>query len=62
MQFSISSGAEKALRLLDEAGFEAYLVGGCVRDDLMGIRPHDYDITTNALPEDLKRVFSGSGH
>ncbi len=59
MQFSISSGAEKALRLLDEAGFEAYLVGGCVRDDLMGIRPHDYDITTNALPEDLKRVFSG---
>lgn len=42
---------------LKEAGFEGYIVGGCVRDYLMGITPHDYDITTNALPEDIKRIF-----
>ena len=58
MQFTISAQAAQALELLEAAGYEAYLVGGCVRDDMMGIRPHDYDITTNARPEDIKRVFS----
>jgi len=47
-----------ALRLLEEASYEAYLVGGCVRDFLMGNTPTDYDITTNARPEDICRVFS----
>ena len=55
----ISPQAAKALRALEAAGYEAYLVGGCVRDDLMGIPPHDYDITTSARPDDIKRVFSG---
>ena len=59
MRFTISDQAAQAMRALEAAGYEAYLVGGCVRDDLMGIPPHDYDITTNALPEDIKRVFSG---
>ncbi len=59
MRFSISTAARKALSILESSGYEAYLVGGCVRDDLMGIQPHDYDITTNARPEELKRVFSG---
>ena len=58
MRFVISSAAEKALAALEKSGYEAYLVGGCVRDDLMGIQPHDYDITTNARPEELKHVFS----
>ncbi len=58
MQFTISPPAAQALQALGAAGYEAYLVGGCVRDDLMGIQPHDYDITTNARPEDIKRVFS----
>ena len=58
MQFTISAQAAQALELLEAAGYEAYLVGGCVRDDMMGIRPHDYDITTNARPEEIKRVFS----
>lgn len=45
------------LDLLENAGFEAYLVGGCVRDSAMGKVPHDYDITTNAKPHELLRVF-----
>ncbi|MCD8159331.1 MAG: CCA tRNA nucleotidyltransferase [Clostridiales bacterium] len=42
---------------INESGFEGYIVGGCVRDYLMGLTPHDYDITTNALPEDIKKIF-----
>ncbi|MCD7855737.1 MAG: CCA tRNA nucleotidyltransferase [Clostridiales bacterium] len=42
---------------LQEAAFEGFVVGGCVRDFLMGLDPHDYDITTNALPKDLKKIF-----
>lgn len=47
------------LDMLESAGYEAYVVGGCVRDSLMGVTPHDYDITTSALPEETERVFSG---
>ena len=46
------------IRLLEQAGFCAYAVGGCVRDALLGLTPHDYDLCTNALPEDTVRVFS----
>lgn len=42
---------------LEASGFEAYLVGGCVRNALMGIETYDYDITTSALPKDIERVF-----
>lgn len=42
---------------LNKRGFEGYIVGGCVRDHIMGITPHDYDITTSALPEDIKSIF-----
>ena len=45
------------LRKIEENGFEAYLVGGCVRDLLMFKEPKDFDITTNALPEDVLRIF-----
>lgn len=38
-------------------GYEAYIVGGCVRDSIVGIKPNDYDITTNAMPEDIMRIF-----
>lgn len=48
----------KALNLLCDAGFEAYAVGGCVRDSLLGKEPTDWDITTNALPRETERVFS----
>ena len=43
---------------LQEAGFEAYLVGGCVRDRLMGKTPKDWDIATNARPEQVQEVFA----
>ena len=42
---------------LNEAGFSAYAVGGCVRDSLLGLTPHDWDLCTSALPEDMLRVF-----
>lgn len=47
-----------AIGLLEKSGFEAYAVGGCVRDLIMGRKPYDYDITTNALPDRMKEIFS----
>ncbi len=57
MKISIPSGISALLERLEQAGYEAYLVGGCVRDTYMGIAPQDYDITTSALPEQTKEVF-----
>lgn len=42
---------------LESRGYEAYVVGGCVRDSLLGRQPNDWDVCTNALPEDVLRVF-----
>lgn len=44
---------------LEEAGFSAYAVGGCVRDTLLSLQPHDWDLCTSARPEDMQRVFQG---
>ena len=44
-------GGEEILAALEQAGFRAYYVGGCVRDSIMGRAIHDTDITTDALPE-----------
>ncbi len=49
---------KKIIRKLNDAGFEAYAVGGCVRDVLLGRTPLDFDITTSALPEEVRRVFA----
>lgn len=54
-------GAERILQLLTGAGFEAYIVGGAVRDILMGRTPHDYDIVTSARPDDVIRVVRANG-
>ena len=51
--------AQKVLQKLETAGHEAYLVGGCVRDFLRGVTPHDCDITTSARPEDVLSLFDG---
>lgn len=48
---------KKIISMLGRAGFEAYVVGGCVRDSLLGRTPDDWDITTSALPEQVKEVF-----
>ena len=53
----LSKAAEKAILMLEGAGFEAYAVGGCVRDSLLGKNPTDFDITTSAKPEEMKAVF-----
>src|SRR3989344_4240924 len=45
---------------LEKAGFEAYIVGGCVRDFLLGKEPNDWDVTTNAKPEEIQKVFPDS--
>lgn len=57
MNFKTPDYVTKIIRTLSENGFEAYMVGGCVRDILMGITPHDYDVTTNALPTQVKALF-----
>ena len=51
-------GAEFIIRSLENAGFEAYIVGGCVRDGILGRDPEDWDITTIAKPDEIKRIFS----
>ena len=53
----ISENALKVLYRLHKSGFQAYLVGGGVRDILLGLKPKDFDVVTNAKPEDIKRLF-----
>ena len=59
MKFEIPSGARHMLQTLSDAGYEAYLVGGCVRDLLRGVEPHDWDICTSARPEETEACFAG---
>jgi len=53
----ISTSALKVLYRLNKGGYEAYLVGGAVRDILLGVEPKDFDIATNATPEQIKALF-----
>src|SRR3989344_3305015 len=48
------------LEKLHKAGFEAYIVGGCVRDFLLGNEPKDWDVATNAKPEEIQKIFPDS--
>ena len=57
MKITIPENAKQILEGLHSAGFEAYIVGGCVRDALLGRDPQDWDITTNAHPADVKKLF-----
>ena len=59
MTFDIPFGPGYILRTLTAAGYEAYLVGGCVRDLLRGVPPHDWDICTSARPEETAACFAG---
>ena len=58
MKITMPKGAEFIIRSLENAGFEAYIVGGCVRDGILGRDPEDWDITTIAKPDEIKRIFS----
>lgn len=53
------NSANVAVRL-QQAGFEAYLVGGCVRDSLLGVTPKDFDVATSATPEQVRYEFRNS--
>ena len=57
MELRIPEKAEIILHTLEEAGYEAYVVGGCVRDSILGRSPDDWDITTSAKPEEVKALF-----
>lgn len=58
MKFQIPPEVETVARTLETAGYDAYLVGGCVRDLVLGQKPKDWDITTNAHPEDIQKLFA----
>ena len=52
--------AVEVLSRLRERGFEAYWAGGCVRDELLGRMPKDYDVATNATPEQMRKGLDGN--
>ena len=53
----ISKNALKVIKTLKKNGFQAFLVGGCVRDLLISTTPKDFDVATNATPKHIKRIF-----
>jgi poly(A) polymerase len=57
---NISGNAVRVLYRLKEAGYQAFLVGGCVRDVMLGRHPKDFDVATNALPDQVRSLFRNS--
>ena len=57
MKPDLPSNVKKIIKTLQDAGFDAYAVGGCVRDIMLNRRPSDWDITTNAKPDQIKKLF-----
>ncbi|MEH6359032.1 MAG: polynucleotide adenylyltransferase PcnB, partial [Pseudomonadales bacterium] len=57
---AISRNAATIINTLTKAGHQAYLVGGCIRDLLLGLKPKDFDISTSARPEEVVRLFRKS--
>lgn len=59
MEIALPKGAAELIALLEAGGFEAWAVGGCVRDSLLGRPVHDWDVCTNALPDEVRRCCAG---
>ena len=57
VEIQIPEKVNKIIHTLQEHGYEAYAVGGCVRDSFLGREPMDWDITTSAMPEETKALF-----
>ena len=57
MKIQLPEKVKVIIQTLEAAGYEAYAVGGCVRDSVLGRIPADWDITTSALPEQVKELF-----
>ncbi len=60
MTIEMPKAVKNIIRILENAGFEGYAVGGCVRDSLLGREPDDWDITTSAKPEQVKELFAAT--
>lgn len=56
-RISLPADVRNIIGRIEEAGYEAYAVGGCIRDSILGREPADWDITTSALPGDIKKIF-----
>ncbi len=56
----LDQDAVKIVKKLNKSGYEAYLVGGCIRDLLLGYKPKDFDIATNATPQQIQNLFKRS--
>lgn len=59
MEIFIPENVNRILNTLEKNGYEAYIVGGCVRDSILGKDPRDYDVTTSATPEEVKACLDG---
>ncbi len=59
LNISIPQYVAEIISLLESGGFEAYVVGGCVRDSLLGVLAHDWDVCSSALPEEVQRQLCG---
>ena len=59
-QLRIPQDVEKVVARLAQSGFEAYVVGGCVRDAIRGVDPQDWDVATSATPEEIQKIFKRS--
>lgn len=57
MKIVLPKNVKKIIDILNKNNFEAFIVGGCVRDSIIGLIPHDWDICTNAKPEEIKKCF-----
>ena len=58
MRIELPDNVNSIIHTLESHGYEAYAVGGCVRDSILGRTPEDWDITTSAMPEETKKLFS----
>ncbi|MCM1088785.1 MAG: CCA tRNA nucleotidyltransferase [Muribaculaceae bacterium] len=58
MQIQLPGKVQKIIETLQAAGYEAYAVGGCIRDSILGKEPDDWDITTSANPQEVKKLFN----
>ena len=62
MKINLPQDVEIIFNLLNTSGYKSYAVGGCVRDSLLNKTPKDWDITTNALPDEVVNIFQSNGH
>ena len=58
MRIQLPVKVDNIIKTLEAAGYEAFAVGGCIRDSVLRRTPQDWDITTSAKPQDVKRLFS----